>query len=239
MDPIGVVAIAAVLLLGVAVGLWRRRTDGRFRDVAGSAAPATMAPARTRSGELRQLALAPDGRATGAFGEPGVVGDTTGAFGEPGVVGDRSAATETGSVDAGREPVGGAESQRRVVPDGREEPGVIAEPGTDPAGSAERLDPALLQELGVGEASATLLQFSSAFCAPCRAVRRVSSEVAAMVPGVQHVEVDAESHLEAVRALGIWRTPTLLVLDAEGRVAKRATGVPGKPQLIAALGAVL
>jgi thiol-disulfide isomerase/thioredoxin len=91
----------------------------------------------------------------------------------------------------------------------------------------------------VGEAKATLLQFSSAFCAPCRAVRRVSSEVAGMVSGVQHVEVDAESHLEAVRALGIWRTPTLLVLDAEGRVAKRATGVPGKAQLIAALGDVL
>lgn len=86
---------------------------------------------------------------------------------------------------------------------------------------------------------ATLLQFSSAFCAPCRAVRRVSSEVAAMIPGVQHVEVDAESHLDAVRALNIWRTPTLLVLDADGRVARRATGVPAKPQLIAVLGDVL
>nr|WP_308129060.1 thioredoxin family protein [Actinoplanes polyasparticus] len=109
----------------------------------------------------------------------------------------------------------------------------------DPSAAGQRLDAGLLRELGVGEAQATLLQFSSAFCAPCRAVRRVSSEVAALVPGVQHVEVDAESHLDAVRALGIWRTPTLLVLDAEGRVAKRATGVPGKPQLIAALGDVL
>ena len=72
-------------------------------------------------------------------------------------------------------------------------------------------DGELLAALGVGPAQATLLQFSSAFCAPCRALRRVSSEVAAMVTGVQHVEVDAESHLEAVRALGIWRTPTLLV----------------------------
>ena len=60
-----------------------------------------------------------------------------------------------------------------------------------------------------------------------------------MVPGVAHVEVDAESHLDAVRALGIWKTPTLLVVAADGRVAKRATGVPGKPHLIAALGEVL
>jgi thiol-disulfide isomerase/thioredoxin len=113
------------------------------------------------------------------------------------------------------------------------EPGVIA-PEPD-----ERLDPVLLRELGVGPARVTLLQFSSAFCAPCRAVRRVSSEVAGMLPGVEHVEVDAESHLGAVRALGIWRTPTLLILDADGRVVKRATGVPAKPQLIAVIGELL
>ena len=49
---------------------------------------------------------------------------------------------------------------------------------------------------------ATLLQFSSAFCAPCRATRRTLAEVAAMVPGVTHVEVDAEHHLDLVRRLG-------------------------------------
>ncbi|MEU8230978.1 thioredoxin family protein [Actinoplanes sp. NPDC048967] len=111
--------------------------------------------------------------------------------------------------------------------------------GGDASAAGQRLDPALLAQLGVQPAQATLLQFSSAFCAPCRAVRRVSGEVAALLPGVRHVEVDAESHLDAVRALGIWRTPTLLVLDAEGRVAKRATGVPGKAQLIAVLGDLL
>ena len=111
--------------------------------------------------------------------------------------------------------------------------------GADPSAAGQRLDAVLLTTLGVGPAEATLLQFSSAFCAPCRALRRVSSEVAALLPGVQHVEVDAESHLDAVRALGIWRTPTLLVLDADGRVTKRATGVPGKPQLIAVLGDIL
>ncbi|MGX6604194.1 TlpA family protein disulfide reductase [Micromonosporaceae bacterium Da 78-11] len=116
---------------------------------------------------------------------------------------------------------------------------MIEETARDPSSDGTRLDPALLAELGVEPARATLLQFSSAFCAPCRAVRRVSSEVADLIPGVRHVEVDAESHLDAVRALGIWRTPTLLVLDADGRVAKRATGVPAKPQLIAVLGDLL
>jgi thiol-disulfide isomerase/thioredoxin len=119
----------------------------------------------------------------------------------------------------------------------------VARPGegdaADPSAAGERINAELLAALGVESAQATLLQFSSAFCAPCRAVRRVSSEVAALLPGVRHVEVDAESHLDAVRALGIWRTPTLLVLDADGRVAKRATGVPAKPQLIAVLGEIL
>jgi thiol-disulfide isomerase/thioredoxin len=109
----------------------------------------------------------------------------------------------------------------------------VARPAAAPAD--ERIDPALLAELGVAPGKATLLQFSSAFCAPCRAVRRVSSDVAAIVPGVQHVEVDAESHLDAVRALGVWRTPTLFVLEADGRIARRATGVPAKAHLVAAL----
>ena len=103
----------------------------------------------------------------------------------------------------------------------------------------ERLDPALLDRLGVRPAAATLLQFSTAFCAPCRAVRRVSAEVAGLLPAVRHVEVDAESHLDEVRELGIRRTPTLLVLDGAGRVVKRAAGVPTKPQLIAVLGDLL
>jgi thiol-disulfide isomerase/thioredoxin len=111
--------------------------------------------------------------------------------------------------------------------------------GGDPSADGRRIDPVLLAELGVEPAQATLLQFSSAFCAPCRAVRRLSGEVADLLPGVRHVEVDAESHLDAVRALGIWRTPTLLVLDADGKVAKRATGIPSKAHLIAVLGDLL
>ncbi|MFD5495283.1 thioredoxin family protein [Streptomyces sp. NPDC001812] len=92
-------------------------------------------------------------------------------------------------------------------------------------------------ELGaeLGE-RATLVQFSSAFCAPCRATRRVLDEVAGLVPGVAHVEIDAEAHLDLVRRLEILRTPTVLVLDADGRVVRRAAGQPRKADVIAALG---
>lgn len=82
---------------------------------------------------------------------------------------------------------------------------------------------------------ATLLQFSSAFCAPCRATRRVLADVAGLVEGVAHVEVDAEHHLDATRALGILRTPTTVVLDATGVEITRATGAPTRDQVLNAL----
>ncbi|MFI5701115.1 TlpA family protein disulfide reductase [Streptomyces xanthochromogenes] len=92
-------------------------------------------------------------------------------------------------------------------------------------------------ELGAGLGRrATLVQFSSAFCQPCRATRRTLAEVAAMVDGVTHVEIDAEERLVLVRDLGIERTPTVLVLDAAGRIVRRAAGQPRRADVIAALG---
>ncbi|MFC8225976.1 TlpA family protein disulfide reductase [Streptomyces sp. NPDC057287] len=100
--------------------------------------------------------------------------------------------------------------------------------------SADTLDAAQLgAELGN---RATLVQFSSAFCQPCRATRRTLAEVAGMVEGVTHVEIDAEAHLALVRSLGISRTPTVLVLDATGRVVRRAAGQPRTADVVAALG---
>ncbi|WP_051859076.1 thioredoxin family protein [Streptomyces xanthophaeus] len=86
---------------------------------------------------------------------------------------------------------------------------------------------------------ASLVQFSSAFCQPCRATRRILAEVAAMVEGVAHIEIDAEESLGLVRALGIEKTPTVLVLDAEGGIVRRAAGMPRKADVIAALGAAV
>jgi thiol-disulfide isomerase/thioredoxin len=97
-------------------------------------------------------------------------------------------------------------------------------------------EPHLLEDLGhpLGE-RATLLQFSSAFCAPCRVTRRVLAEVAGLVPGVVHVEVDAEQHLDLVRRLGVVRTPTTLILDGRGGEVSRATGAPKRDEVLATL----
>lgn len=86
---------------------------------------------------------------------------------------------------------------------------------------------------------ATLVQFSSAFCAPCRATRQVLTQVAELVPGVVAVEIDAESSLELVRRLDVLRTPTVFVLDAQGTVVERASGAPTHDQVLRALEAAI
>jgi thiol-disulfide isomerase/thioredoxin len=83
---------------------------------------------------------------------------------------------------------------------------------------------------------ATLVQFTSAFCAPCRATRRILDEVAQMMPGVKHVDLDVDEYLPLVQELDISRTPTIFVLDANGAIVKRAAGQPRKADVIAALG---
>jgi thiol-disulfide isomerase/thioredoxin len=86
---------------------------------------------------------------------------------------------------------------------------------------------------------ATLVQFSTAFCAPCRPTRQILAQVAGMVDGVSHVEVDAAARLDLVRRLRISSTPTILVLDQQGAIVKRASGLPRKADVIAALGPVV
>ena len=92
------------------------------------------------------------------------------------------------------------------------------------------------QEIGseLGEV-ATVLQFSSAFCTPCRATRSTLSSVIAHYPKIKHVEVDAESKLDLVRRLDIRQTPTTLFLNSAGREIARAVGAPKRDQVVNAL----
>jgi thiol-disulfide isomerase/thioredoxin len=116
-------------------------------------------------------------------------------------------------------------------------PGAPAAPG--PSGAAERgrLTAADLRH-DLGD-RATLVQFSSAFCAPCRGTRQILGDVARVVDGVAYVEIDAESRLDLVRRLNVLSTPTVLVLGPDGTITRQATGQPRKPEVIAALGEVV
>jgi len=82
---------------------------------------------------------------------------------------------------------------------------------------------------------ATILQFSSAFCTPCRATRSTLSTVVTHYPKIKHIEVDAESNLDLVRRLDIRQTPTTLFLNASGKEIARAVGAPKREQVINAL----
>lgn len=84
-------------------------------------------------------------------------------------------------------------------------------------------------------ARATLVQFSSSFCQPCRAASVVLADVAGAMSGVAHVEVDAASHMDLVRHLDVRRTPTVFLLDARGVIRKRAVGLPREADVVAAL----
>jgi thiol-disulfide isomerase/thioredoxin len=83
-----------------------------------------------------------------------------------------------------------------------------------------------------------LLQFSSEFCAPCRATRQILTDVASGAEGVRHVEVDAGERMDLVRLLDVRRTPTVFVLGPDGRIARRGSGLMNKADVLQALGEV-
>ena len=101
--------------------------------------------------------------------------------------------------------------------------------------AVEPTDGAVLEGLGVhpGRADLTVVQFSTAFCGPCRATRARLRRLQVTRPGLVHVEVDAESHLDAVRELDVRRTPTLFYLDREGTLLGRSSGAPRSDELTA------
>ena len=81
----------------------------------------------------------------------------------------------------------------------------------------------------------TLLQFSSAFCMPCKATRALLQNISQGLDDVNHVEVDAESHLDLVRKLGVMSTPTTIILDSNGNEIGRAVGAPKRDQVLDAI----
>ncbi|MGY1630113.1 thioredoxin family protein [Geodermatophilus sp. SYSU D01186] len=112
----------------------------------------------------------------------------------------------------------------------RRRDGAVRSPGSEPSTVT-----AVLEGLGVRpqDADLTVVQFSTAFCGPCRATRARLQQLGATRPGLAHVEVDAESHLDAVRQLDVRRTPTLFYLDRSGAVIGRSSGAPRAEELTA------
>jgi thiol-disulfide isomerase/thioredoxin len=84
---------------------------------------------------------------------------------------------------------------------------------------------------------ATYLQLSSEHCTACRRTHRVLEDVARSTTGVVHLEVDVAQRMDLVSRFDVLRTPTVLVLDAQGTVVARASGAMDRAQALAALDA--
>jgi thiol-disulfide isomerase/thioredoxin len=95
--------------------------------------------------------------------------------------------------------------------------------------------PDALARLGVraGQADLTVVQFSTAFCGPCRATKARLQQLQATRPGLAVIHVDAESHLEEVRELDVRRTPTLFYVGHDGALLGRSSGAPRPDELTA------
>jgi thiol-disulfide isomerase/thioredoxin len=213
MTP-GLAVLAGALVIALAGGTAWRLTNGRMRSPRGARLGATGAGASVplsprvleRAGIRAGAGLPDPGERGTGLGDPAGAGGQAGADGEA-VAGQQARADGQAGAGGATPPAG--------------EQGIVL--------TGDQLGHAL------GE-RATLVQFSSAFCAPCRATRRILADVAGMTEGVSHVEIDAESRLDLVRQLNVLRTPTVLVLAGDGRVVRRASGQPRKPDVIAAIG---
>jgi len=116
-------------------------------------------------------------------------------------------------------------------------------PGAVPVGpgrSAPSAGALTAEELGAPLGPlATLVQFSTRVCAYCGPTRELLAEVSRDRDGVAFIEVDAAQRLDLTRRLHVLSTPTVLVLDAAGGIASRASGPVRRADLEAAMGEVL
>lgn len=81
--------------------------------------------------------------------------------------------------------------------------------------------------------------YTSAFCAPCGAARRIVAEADALVPTLDVTEFDVAAHPDRAEELGIRSTPTIIIRDAAGAEVFRSPGVPRRDQLLSALARAL
>jgi len=87
-------------------------------------------------------------------------------------------------------------------------------------------------------AQATLVQFSTEVCAYCGPTRQLLAELARERDGIAFIEIDAAERMDLTRRLRVLSTPTVLVLDAVGGIASRASGPPRRADLVTAVSQV-
>jgi len=98
-----------------------------------------------------------------------------------------------------------------------------------------RFTPADLGVVKLDRPSAVLVEFYGEDCAPCVTVQKRIGKIAAEVPDVQIVSIDAGARMDVADRHEVRRVPTLFVLDPDLRVIWRASGVPSEDAIRTAL----
>ncbi|GAA0410940.1 TlpA family protein disulfide reductase [Leifsonia naganoensis] len=119
--------------------------------------------------------------------------------------------------------------------------GLVWRATTGRARSARREQTVRAEEVGAtafGE-RATLLQFSTEFCALCPATARVLDATARSEKGVAHVKVDLTTRPDLAHRFAVLQTPTTLVLDGAGSIRARIGGAARPADVRATLDRIL
>ncbi len=88
-------------------------------------------------------------------------------------------------------------------------------------------------------ARATLLQFSTEVCTPCKSTARVLDDLAARTESVTHVDLDVTHRPDLASRYRVMQTPTTLILDSDGAVRARIGGAVRRDIVVAELQKVL
>ena len=82
---------------------------------------------------------------------------------------------------------------------------------------------------------ATIVQFSTEFCASCPGTRRLLTQIVDDGYGLELVEVDLTHRADLARDFKILQTPTVFVIDADGVLRTRFGGAPRRADVLAAI----
>lgn len=90
----------------------------------------------------------------------------------------------------------------------------------------KQLPDSTMRHVGALGTTATIVQLSTGFCAPCRAARNVLALVATTTPGVVHTDINISSYPDQAETFEVTTTPTTVIADDAGTIRHIITGVP-------------
>jgi thiol-disulfide isomerase/thioredoxin len=102
-----------------------------------------------------------------------------------------------------------------------------------------RIDAGTLPGLDELAAGATVVQFSTEFCASCPGTRRLLGQIVGERDDLTLVEVDLTHRADLARDFSILQTPTVFVIDADGILRTRFGGAPRRDDVVAAIDSVI